>query len=66
MDERKVYFLDANELDLESKHINDFTDEEFCQVAMEKGNVLNLTDFVLKFNLGLIDISSDKDFMRII
>ena len=62
----KVCVLYASELDISKISIDDVSDEEFCKMAEEKHSVYTLQDFVYKFNMDTIEISSANTYIRII
>jgi len=64
MEDKKVYVINADEINIENLHINEVSNEEFCEIAKKDGSVYSLDDFVKAFNLELID--SSNAYIRII
>ena len=64
--ELKVCVLQAEELNIDDKHVKDISDDVFLELAKEKEAVYTLQEFVHKFNLEQIIVSSENSYLRII
>lgn len=62
----KVCIIFAEQIDLDTVHVNELSDEEFLELATERHVVLTLPAFVDSFNKDSISISSANCYIRII
>ena len=65
-DKLKVCILQVNELSPEEVIIHNVSDKEFYSMAEEKNSVYTLQDFVHRFNMDTINVSSETTYIRVI
>lgn len=63
-DEKRVYVLNAEEVNLEGLHVNKLTNEEFKARAEKEGKSYSLKLFEEAFNYELVNTRTD--YIRII
>ena len=63
-DEKRVYLLNAEEIDLEGLHINEMSNEDFKVKAEIEGEIYTLEAFAEAFNLE--EVNSATDYIRIV
>lgn len=63
MEEKKVYVINANEINIEGLHVNGLSDEDFKAKAETEGSIYTLKDFEKAFNYERV--STRTDYIRI-
>ena len=64
--ELKICILQADDLHIENEYIQNVSDDVFFELAKEKNSVYAVQEFVDKFNLEEIIVSSENSYLRLV